>query len=246
MSVHFLYVQSRRFHDGRRVARIASLESLQVALIVLARTSHRMQKDHCHYHNQVSPYQSFWSFVDSQSSVLISGCREHDPGAERYPRTRILAKPRVSDPRSLRYIEHFHFSLHLPSFNHSSISYHPTIPTMPFQASPQALSLYRRLLRELPASSRSTRTPLRTSIRAHFASPALETSSESSSKIHQQTDQAIQYLRAQRVYMTLLERYNPGMTMEDEERTRLTARRVGMEMPVEFRDLARDLEKGKK
>jgi ATP synthase assembly factor FMC1 len=46
--------------------------------------------------------------------------------------------------------------------------------------------------------------------------------------------------------MTLLERYNPGMTMEDEERTRLTARRVGMEMPVEFKDLAKDLEKNKK
>jgi ATP synthase assembly factor FMC1, mitochondrial len=55
----------------------------------------------------------------------------------------------------------------------------------------------------------------------------------------------VQYLKAQRVYNTLLERYNPGMTMEDEERTRLTARRVGMEMPVEFKELAKELEKGK-
>ena len=38
------------------------------------------------------------------------------------------------------------------------------------------------------------------------------------------------------MYATLLERYNPGMTMEDEERTILTARRVGMEMPVEFKE----------
>jgi ATP synthase assembly factor FMC1 len=109
-------------------------------------------------------------------------------------------------------------------------------------APPQILSLYRRLLRELPPLPKpSSTTPLRASIRAHFVSP-----SSQNVKHHQQTDQAIQYLRAQRVYMTLLERYNPGMTMEDEERTRLTARRVGMEMPVEFKDLARELEKNKK
>lgn len=34
------------------------------------------------------------------------------------------------------------------------------------------------------------------------------------------------------MYTTLLERYNPGMSLEEEgERVRLTARRVGMEMP---------------
>lgn len=36
------------------------------------------------------------------------------------------------------------------------------------------------------------------------------------------------------MYATLLERYNPGMNMEDEERTRLTARRVGMNLPLEY------------
>lgn len=36
------------------------------------------------------------------------------------------------------------------------------------------------------------------------------------------------------MYATLLERYNPGMNMEDEERVRLTARRVGMDLPEEF------------
>jgi len=29
-------------------------------------------------------------------------------------------------------------------------------------------------------------------------------------------------------------RYNPGMNMTEEEKQRLTARRVGMEMPVEY------------
>jgi ATP synthase assembly factor FMC1 len=42
------------------------------------------------------------------------------------------------------------------------------------------------------------------------------------------------YLRAQRTYVGLIERYNPGMGMDEEERVRLTARRVGMDLPVEF------------
>lgn len=36
------------------------------------------------------------------------------------------------------------------------------------------------------------------------------------------------------MYATLLERYNPGMNMEEEERVKLTARRVGMDLPVEY------------
>ena len=36
------------------------------------------------------------------------------------------------------------------------------------------------------------------------------------------------------MYATLLERYNPGVNMEEEERVRLTARRVGMDLPEEF------------
>jgi ATP synthase assembly factor FMC1 len=36
------------------------------------------------------------------------------------------------------------------------------------------------------------------------------------------------------MYATLLERYNPGMNMDEEERVKLTARRVGMDLPVEY------------
>lgn len=43
----------------------------------------------------------------------------------------------------------------------------------------------------------------------------------------------MQYVQNQRLYTTLVERYNPGMNMDDEERVRLTARRVGMELPIE-------------
>lgn len=43
----------------------------------------------------------------------------------------------------------------------------------------------------------------------------------------------MQFVQQQRLYSTLVERYNPGMDMSEEERVRLTARRVGMELPVE-------------
>ncbi|KAK8098062.1 uncharacterized protein PG998_013548 [Apiospora kogelbergensis] len=66
-------------------------------------------------------------------------------------------------------------------------------------------SLYRSLLRELPPSPGPAPIP------AAQAPP-----------------------RAQRQYVTLIERYNPGMGMDEEERTRLTARRVGMDLPVEY------------
>ena len=42
------------------------------------------------------------------------------------------------------------------------------------------------------------------------------------------------YLRSQRQYISLIERYNPGMNMKEEDRVRLTARRVGMDLPPEF------------
>ncbi|ANB13263.1 hypothetical protein AWJ20_1547 [Sugiyamaella lignohabitans] len=42
-----------------------------------------------------------------------------------------------------------------------------------------------------------------------------------------------EYLKSQRAYKSLLERYNPGANMEDEERIRLSARRVGLNLPEE-------------
>lgn len=47
-------------------------------------------------------------------------------------------------------------------------------------------------------------------------------------------DELVRYLAAQRMYTTLVERYNPGMNMTEEERVRLTARRVGMDLPVQI------------
>lgn len=48
----------------------------------------------------------------------------------------------------------------------------------------------------------------------------------------QEAQQLAQYARAQRTYMSLLEMYYPGMSMDEEERVRLTARKVGFDLPV--------------
>ncbi|ORY83261.1 hypothetical protein BCR37DRAFT_392596 [Protomyces lactucae-debilis] len=44
------------------------------------------------------------------------------------------------------------------------------------------------------------------------------------------------FLRSQRKYTELLERYNPGATMTQAERNRLTARRVGLNLPKDNSD----------
>lgn len=107
----------------------------------------------------------------------------------------------------------------------------------------RARALYRRFLRELPARQPSllaNPSPIQKHIRADFASSP---STDSPSLQHQlqqpaqlrlaQAEQYLHYLRAQREYITLLERYNPGMNMNEEDRVRLTARRVGMDLPIE-------------
>ena len=115
----------------------------------------------------------------------------------------------------------------------------------PSTTAPQIRSLYRRLLRELPARVPSSTTPPTRSIAASrlsnpsvlqqrirsFVSDAEE--GQTKSQI-QQGEQFVEYLQAQRMYATLIERYNPGMGMSEEERVRLTARRVGMDLPKEF------------
>ncbi|KAI0593599.1 hypothetical protein F4775DRAFT_577401 [Biscogniauxia sp. FL1348] len=92
-------------------------------------------------------------------------------------------------------------------------------------------SLYRSLLRELPPRPLATSnapSPLHQRLRQSFSHDAEHEHAVA------QADQLLQYLRAQRQYTTLIERYNPGMNMDEEERVRLTARRVGMDLPVEY------------
>lgn len=111
---------------------------------------------------------------------------------------------------------------------------------------PQIRSLYRRFLRELPARQPSilaNPSPIQKHIRADFATAAPEdtdstsvqhqTAKPPSTRLHE-AEQYVQYLKSQRVYTTLLERYNPGMNMAEEDRVKLTSRRVGMDLPIEY------------
>jgi hypothetical protein len=104
-------------------------------------------------------------------------------------------------------------------------------------------SLYRSLLRELPPRPllSQPRAPLHARLRQTFDSSS-STSTAAQQQQKQQSaqipaehaKQLIAYLRSQRTYAQLLDRYNPGMNMDTEERVRLTARKVGMDLPKEF------------
>ncbi|KAI9806052.1 MAG: hypothetical protein M1833_004459 [Piccolia ochrophora] len=111
-------------------------------------------------------------------------------------------------------------------------------------------SLYRSFLRELPLrpTPSAAPSPLRIRLRESFSPrPATTSNTQTSSTPSstpgegqnqlvervQQAEQFLGYVRAQRTYVALLERYNPGITMGEEERLSATARRVGLEMPDE-------------
>lgn len=112
----------------------------------------------------------------------------------------------------------------------------PNTSTMAAEASTNLRSLYRSLLRELPPRPilKVPRAPLHQRLREHFHPETSEKVYADKSTAVAQAEQYLHYVRAQRTYVTLLERYNPGMGMDDEERTRLTARRVGMDLPKEY------------
>ncbi len=103
---------------------------------------------------------------------------------------------------------------------------------------PQLRSLYRRIIRELPlrpsgSSKLSAPSPLQRQIRDHL----VRSDGDKPVGVYvAELEQFVQYARAQRMYTTLIERYNPGMNMDEEDRVRLTARRVGMELPIERGD----------
>ncbi|KAL4806865.1 hypothetical protein BDV18DRAFT_120635 [Aspergillus unguis] len=108
-----------------------------------------------------------------------------------------------------------------------------------------AKSTYRAILRELPRRSLSSPTPLHNRIREAFRNPAQSnttsgSTSASASELEAeggqarrvaQAEQFAQYAKAQRMYAMLVDRYNPGHLMDEEERVRLTARRVGLDLP---------------
>lgn len=91
------------------------------------------------------------------------------------------------------------------------------------------IKLYRGLYREVRQISRvgqGTSPDFGAMLRASFSHPQGATQNE----VHDASELLL-FLKSQRTYTELLERYNPGSTMTQAERTRLTARRVGYNMP---------------
>lgn len=100
-------------------------------------------------------------------------------------------------------------------------------------------SIYRSFLRALPARQHilsSDPTPLHQTLRAQFRGQQQQQQQQQppSPRTIEQARQYAAYFSAQRTYTALLERYNPGMGMDQDERVRLSARRVGMNLPLEF------------
>ena len=125
------------------------------------------------------------------------------------------------------------------------------------QPAPRLRSLYRALLRELPSRKPSllaNRSPILETIRERISTvPSSDTEappsppSDPTAQEHalQATAQITQYLRAQRLHTSLLERYNPGMnSLGEEDRVRLTARRVGMDLPQKMKAALQEYKDG--
>ncbi|RKF80416.1 hypothetical protein GcC1_036007 [Golovinomyces cichoracearum] len=97
-------------------------------------------------------------------------------------------------------------------------------------------SIYRALLRELPPQHPRIKfyhSPLGKHIRNSFT---LEQGCDSDGTGRrggslQEAEQFLQYMKSQRLYVSLLEKYNSDMGIGEAEKVRLTARRVGMELP---------------
>ena len=115
-------------------------------------------------------------------------------------------------------------------------------PFMADQLLFRARCAYRAILRELPRRPLSSPSPLQTRIRQVFGlvtktpPSTAETRQQTALARVQEAEQFAQYARAQRMYATLLERYNPGAGMDEGERVRLTARMVGMDLPIETQE----------
>ncbi|RDA86669.1 hypothetical protein CP532_5036 [Ophiocordyceps camponoti-leonardi (nom. inval.)] len=106
---------------------------------------------------------------------------------------------------------------------------------MPKPSSAYLRHLYRSLLRETPRHRpllSSPPAPLQTYLRAGFTSSS--SSSPTTRPSTAVTEQLLVYLRSQHRYAALLERYNPGLYMDQDERLRLSARRVGLRLPASY------------
>ncbi|CAE6522215.1 unnamed protein product [Rhizoctonia solani] len=99
---------------------------------------------------------------------------------------------------------------------------------------PQARAAYRTLLREVRKSSIFPRAE-----RGSFVSKQIRAIASSAwqapETFQNHALNAAAFLRAQREYKVLMDRYNPLHGLSVEEQRKATAHRVGLELPKEFK-----------
>ncbi|KAF4619127.1 hypothetical protein D9613_005204 [Agrocybe pediades] len=95
-------------------------------------------------------------------------------------------------------------------------------------------NLFRSILSELQQSVKPPRTPSENII-GHFRAIAEKIEAKNDAQAAQDYENAILFLKSQREHKRLLERYNPLFDLTAEERIKATARRVGLDMPIQHK-----------
>ncbi|WRT69374.1 uncharacterized protein IL334_006358 [Kwoniella shivajii] len=94
--------------------------------------------------------------------------------------------------------------------------------------------LYRSLLRELRLVSQKPRSVRNPTVLQHVRT-IVDTSSDKQT-LSRTLLETRDFLRSSRIHAELLKRYNPIHGMTEEERIKATARRVGLDVPLEFKN----------
>ncbi|KAL1409456.1 hypothetical protein Q8F55_003439 [Vanrija albida] len=93
--------------------------------------------------------------------------------------------------------------------------------------------LYRSLLRELRLTSNQPRAKRNPVVAIHVRQ--LVDGAESQAALDRTLTEARDFLRSSRIYDELIKRYNPTHGMSQDERVHASARRVGLDTPLEFK-----------
>ncbi|TXT06149.1 hypothetical protein VHUM_03622 [Vanrija humicola] len=104
----------------------------------------------------------------------------------------------------------------------------------------QTKQIYRSLLRELRLSSNQPRAKRNPTVAIHVRQ--LVDSAQSKEALDKTLVEARDFLRSSRIYDELVKRYNPTHGMSQDERVHASARRVGLDTPLEFKNEGGDKE----
>jgi len=95
----------------------------------------------------------------------------------------------------------------------------------------EVVRLYRHFLREVGKASLVPRPQRNKALAGHYRALFEPRDGPNATALSHEVENAVAFLRHQRKYKELLERYNPLVDLTAEERIEATARRVGLNMP---------------